>query len=53
MLKLSADANIMRAADEYGHDPLVTSAAPNYLLRIQRPAEAPNQVRTDVKPLAP
>jgi len=50
VLKLSSDANVMRAAEEYGHDPLVGAAAPNYLLRIQRPAEAPGQVRTEVKP---
>jgi hypothetical protein len=50
VLKLSPDANVMRAADEYGRDPLISGAAPNYLLRIQRPAEAPGQVRTDVKP---
>ncbi len=50
VLKLSPDANVLRAAEEYGHDPLVTRAEPNFLLRIERPAEAPGAVRTEVKP---
>jgi hypothetical protein len=48
-LELARDANVVRAAEEYGRDPLVTSAEPNYLLRIDRPAEAPGAVRTEVK----
>ena len=47
-LRLARDANVVRAADEYGRDPLVASAEPNYLLRIERPAEEPGAVRTDV-----
>lgn len=49
-LVLAPDANVVRAAEEYGRDPLVTRAEPNYLLRIDRPAEAPEAVRTDVGP---
>ena len=49
VLKLSPDANVLRAAEEYGHDALVTRAEPNYLLRIPRAAEAPGAVRTEVK----
>ena len=47
-LVLARDANVMRAAEEYGREPLVASAEPNYLLRIERPAEEPGAVRTDV-----
>jgi hypothetical protein len=47
-LVLARDANVMRAAEEYGREPLVASAEPNYLLRIERPAEEPGTVRTDV-----
>ena len=47
---LAPDANVLRAAEEYGHDPLVTRAEPNYFLRIDRPAEAPDAVRMDVEP---
>ena len=48
-LELARDANVVRAAEEYGRNPLVTQAEPNYLLRIDRPAEAPGAVRTEVK----
>ncbi len=47
-LMLAPDANVVRAAEEYGRDPLVARAEPNYFLRIDRPAEAPDAVRTDV-----
>ena len=47
-LRLAKDANVLRAAEEYGRDPTVTGAEPNYLLRIDRPAEQPDAVRTDV-----
>lgn len=50
VLKLSPDANVMRAADEYGREPLIARAEPNFLFRIHRPAEAPGAVRTEVKP---
>ncbi len=50
VLKLSPDANVMRAAEEYGREPLVSRAEPNFLLRIRRPVEAPGAVRTEVKP---
>jgi len=49
-LRLAPDANVLQAAEEYGHDPAVARAEPNYVLRIQRPAEEPNAVRTDVRP---
>ena len=48
-LQVSPDANILRAVDEYGREPLVAEAAPNYLLRIPVPAEAPEAVRTTVE----
>ena len=47
-LRLAPDTNVLRAAEEYGHDPAVTRAEPNYILHIQRPAEEPGAVRTDV-----
>jgi hypothetical protein len=47
-LRLAPDTNVLRAAEEYGRDPAVTRAEPNYVLRIQRPAEDPGAVRTDV-----
>lgn len=47
-LVLARDANVVRAAEEYAREPLVAGAEPNYLLRIERPAEAPGAVRTDV-----
>ncbi len=49
-LVLARDANVMRAAEEYGRDPLVARAEPNYLLVIPRPEEAPGSVRTRVGP---
>jgi hypothetical protein len=47
-LRMAPDTNVLRAAEEYGHDPAITRAEPNYILRIQRPAEAPGAVRTEV-----
>jgi hypothetical protein len=47
-LQLARDANVVRAAQEYGRDPLVSLAEPNYILRIDRPAEAPGAVRMKV-----
>lgn len=47
-LRLARDANVLRAAEEYGRDQLVSRAEPNYLLRIRRPAEQPGAVRTEV-----
>ena len=49
-LRMSHDANVVRAAEEYGRDPLVSQAAPNYFLRIHRPAEEPDAVRTEANP---
>jgi hypothetical protein len=47
-LRIAPDANVFRAAEEYGHDPLVARAEPNYGIRLDRPAEAPNAVRTEL-----
>jgi hypothetical protein len=48
-LRLARDANVVRAVEEYGRDPLISSAEPNYLMRIERPAEEPGAVRTGVQ----
>ena len=48
-IRLARDANVFRAAEEYGRDPLVREAEPNYLFRIDRPAEEPGAVRTQVR----
>ena len=48
-LRLSPDANVMRAVEEYGRDPLVVSAEPNYTFRIPRGPERPEAVQTRVK----
>ncbi len=48
-LRLAPDANVMRAVEEYGRDPLVLGAEPNYAFRIPRGAEEPGAVRTGVK----
>ena len=47
-LKIAPDANVFRAAEEYGHDPLISRAEPNYGIRLNRPPEAPNAVRTEL-----
>jgi hypothetical protein len=47
-LRIARDANVFRAAEEYGHDPLVARAEPNYLLSLDRAPEAPEAVRTEV-----
>lgn len=49
-LALSPDANVLRAADEYGQHPLVLWARPSYKFRIPRPEEEPGAVRTRVTP---
>jgi len=46
-LKIAPDANVLRAAEDYGHDPLVARAEPNYLLKLKRAPEAPTSVRTE------
>jgi hypothetical protein len=49
-LSLSPDANVLRAAAEYGADPLILWAEPNYTYRILAPQTAPEAVRTEVRP---
>ena len=49
-LRIARDANVFRAAEEYGHDPLVARAEPNYSLSLDRPAVAPGAVRTELPP---
>jgi hypothetical protein len=51
-LRIAPDANVFRAAEEYGHEPLVARAEPNYFLSIDRPSVAPDAVRTEL-PNAP
>jgi hypothetical protein len=50
ILRLASDANVFRAVEEYGHDPLVTAVTLNYSYHLPR-AEAPDAVRTQVGPL--
>ena len=50
VLRLAADANIFRAVDEYGKDPLVASTNLHYLMQLP-PPEAPEAVRTQTGPL--
>jgi hypothetical protein len=50
-LRLSPDANVLRAADEYARNPLVLGAEPTYEYTIPRAPEAPEAVRTQVGPL--
>ena len=52
-LRIAPDANVFRAAEEYGHDPMVARAEPNYIIRLDRPAEAPNAVRTELPAAQP
>lgn len=47
-LRIAPDANVFRAAEEYGHDPLVARAEPNYVLSLDRAPIAPDAVRTEV-----
>jgi hypothetical protein len=49
-MQLSRDANVLRAAQEYDAHALVLSAEPNYTYRIPRPEEAPEAVKTEVRP---
>jgi hypothetical protein len=50
LLRLAIDANVFRAVEEYGHDPLVAGATLNYEYRLPV-AEAPDAVRTQIGPL--
>jgi hypothetical protein len=50
ILRLAADANVYRAVEEYGHEPLVTGVTLNYAYRLPG-AQAPDAVRTQVGPL--
>ena len=50
ILRLAPDANVYRAVEEYGHDPLVAGVTLNYNYHLPR-AEAPDAVRTQVGPL--
>jgi hypothetical protein len=50
VLRLAPDANVYRAVEEYGHDPLVAGVTLNYNYHLPR-AEAPDAVRTQVGPL--
>ena len=50
ILRLAPDANVYRAVEEYGHDPMVTGVTLNYNYHLPR-AEAPDAVRTQVGPL--
>ncbi len=47
-LRIAPDANVFRAAEEYGHEPLVTRAEPNFLLSLDRAPIAPDAVRTEL-----
>ena len=47
-LKIARDANVFRAVEEYGHEPLVARAEPSYSFRLDKPAVAPGAVRTEV-----
>ena len=47
-LRIAPDANVFRAAEEYGHDPKVARAEPNYIFQLNRAPEAPSAVRTEV-----
>ncbi len=47
-LRIAPDANVFRAAEEYGHEPLVVRAEPNYFLSIDRPPVTPDAVRTEL-----
>ncbi len=52
-LKIAPDANVFRAAQDYGHDPMVARAEPNYIYQLNRAPEAPGAVRTEVPAGAP
>lgn len=47
-LRIAPDANVFRAADEYGRDPFVARAEPSYALSLDRAPIAPDAVRTEV-----
>ncbi|HEY2387523.1 MAG TPA: hypothetical protein VGK30_11215 [Candidatus Binatia bacterium] len=49
-LKIAPDANVFRAAEEYGHDPMIARAEPNYMYKLDRPPEEPSAVRTELPP---
>jgi len=50
LLRLAPDANVFRAVDEYGKDPLVAGTEPHYFYRLPA-AEAPGAVRMQTGPL--
>ena len=52
ILRIAPDANVFRAVEEYGKDPLVTGTDLHYLYRLP-PPQAPEAVRTKVGPLKP
>jgi hypothetical protein len=52
-LRIAPDANVFRAAEEYGHDPMVARAEPNYVLSLDRAPVAPDAVRTELPAAAP
>jgi hypothetical protein len=49
-LSIAPDANVFRAAEEYGHEPMVARAEPDYTFKLDRAPEEPGAVRTDVAP---
>jgi hypothetical protein len=52
ILRIASDANVFRAVDEYGKEPLISAADLHYLYRLP-PPQAPDAVRTKVGPLKP
>jgi len=50
ILRIAPDANVFRALDEYGKDPLVAHADLHYMMRLPAP-QAPEAVRTKTGPL--
>jgi hypothetical protein len=52
-LRIAPDANVFRAAEEYGHEPLIARAEPNYVLSLDRAPSAPDAVHTELPANAP
>lgn len=50
LLRLAPDANVFRAVEEYGEDPLVAGTEPHYFFRLPPPL-APDAVRMQTGPL--
>jgi len=50
ILRIAPDANVFRALDEYGKDPLVAHADLHYMMRLPAP-QAPEAVSTKTGPL--